>query len=82
MAVLSAKDDNAHKILEVFAHFRARPGHVLNIYNFVAVGGRRRWEMNDLQQGLEYASEQGWVREKGGGIELTEQGYGEMPQSN
>lgn len=82
MAVLPTKEDNAHKVLEVFSHFRARPGYVLRANNFVAVGARRRWEMSDLQQGLEFASEQGWIREKGGGIELTEQGFAEMPQSN
>jgi hypothetical protein len=68
MAVLPTKEDNAHKVLEVFSHFRARPGRVLRVNNFVAVGARRRWEMSDLQQGLEFASEQGWVRLNGAGI--------------
>jgi len=82
MAVLPTKKDNAHKVLQVFSHFRARPGHVLRVNNFVAVGTRRRWEMSDLQQGLEFASEQGWVRQNGAAIELTEQGFSEMPQSH
>ena len=82
MAVLPTKDDNAHKVLEVFSHFRARPGHILRVNNFVAVGARRRWEMSDLQQGLEFASEEGWIEEKNGGIELTRKGFDKMPQSD
>jgi hypothetical protein len=79
MATLPTKEENAQKVLEVFSHFRARPGHVLLANNFVAIGSRRRWEMSDLQQGLEFASSQGWVTDKNGGIELTEQGFAKMP---
>jgi len=82
MAVLPTREDNANKVLEVFSHFRARPGHVLRVNNFIAVGARRRWEMSDLQEGLEFASTKGWIRQKGGGIELTQQGYEKMPQSS
>jgi hypothetical protein len=79
MATLPTKEENAQKILEVFSHFRARPGHVLRANNFVAIGARRRWEMSDLQQGLEFASSLGWIREKNNGIELTQEGFAKMP---
>ena len=78
MAILPTKEDNGRKILDIFSHFRSRPGHVLRANNFVAVGARRRWEMNDLQQGLEFAIERNWIRDKNGGFELTNQGYEEM----
>jgi hypothetical protein len=81
MATLPTKEENAQKVLEVFSHFRARPGHVLRANNFVTIGARRRWEMSDLQQGLEFAYSLGWIREKSNGIELTQEGFAEMPQN-
>ena len=78
MAVLATREENAQKILEIYNHFSSRPGHVLRANNFVAVGGRRRWEMSDLQQGLELAIEKGWIKEKNGGFELTETGFEKM----
>ncbi len=78
MAVLPTREENAQKVLEVYNQFKSRPGHVLRANNFVAVGARRRWEMSDLQQGLELALENGWIREKNGGFELTESGFQRM----
>ncbi len=78
MASLPTKEDNGRKVLDIFAHFNSRPGHVLRANNFVAVGARRRWEMSDLQQGLELALERGWINDKKGGFELTEIGFEKM----
>jgi hypothetical protein len=78
MAVLPTREENVHKILEIYKQFGSRPGHVLRVNNFVAVGARRRWEMSDLQQGLNSAIERGWITEKTGGFELTESGFAEM----
>jgi hypothetical protein len=78
MAVLPTREENAQKILEIYNQFKSRPGHVLRANNFVAVGARRRWEMSDLQQGLELALEKGWIKEKNGGFELTESGFEKM----
>ena len=78
MAILPTTEENAHKILEIYRQFKSRPGHVLRVNNFVAVGARRRWEMSDLQQGLEFAIQHGWIGEKSGGFELTESGFSEM----
>jgi hypothetical protein len=78
MVVLPTKEENAHKILEIYKHFASRPGHVLQATNFVAVGERRRWDMNDLQQGLEFSIERGWIAKRTGGFELTESGFAEM----
>ena len=78
MAVLPTLEDNGRKVLEIFSHFNSRPGDVLRVNNFIAVGARRRWKMNDLQQGLEYAAQKGWVKSKNGGFELTHRGFDEM----
>jgi hypothetical protein len=78
MTVLATQEENGLKILEIYNHFGSKPGHVLGVNNFVAVGARRRWEMRDLQQGLEFALQRGWIRQKDGGFELTETGFAEM----
>jgi hypothetical protein len=78
MAVLPTKEENAHKVLEIYNQLGSRPGHVLRANNFVAVGSRRRWGMSDLQQGIEAAIEKGWIKEKNGGFELTERGFEKM----
>jgi hypothetical protein len=75
MAFLPTKEENGRKVLDVFEHFSLRPGHVLRINNFVAVAVQRRWEMSDLQQGLEFALEQEWIRDRDGAFELTESGF-------
>ena len=78
MAILPTREENAHKILEIYRQFKSMPGYVLRVNNFVAVGARRRWEMSDIQQGLEFAIKRGWIRERNGGFELTENGFAEM----
>ena len=78
MAILPTREENAKKILQIYSHFGSRPGYVLGVNNFVAVGVRRRWETSDLQQGLEFALERGWITEKNGRFELTESGFAEM----
>jgi hypothetical protein len=78
MAVLPTREENAKKILAIYDHFKSRPGYTLRTNNIVAVGARRRWEMSDLQQGLEFALERGWVLEKNGGFELTPSGFEQM----
>ena len=78
MAILPTPEENGRKILQIFSHFGSRPGHVLRANNFVAVGARLRWEMSDLQQGLEFAKDKDWIKEKNGGFELTESGFAEM----
>ncbi len=79
MAVLATKEENGQKILEIYNHFRSRPGRVLRVNNFVVVGARRRWDMSDLQQGLKFALQKGWVKEKNNGsFELTESGFAKM----
>jgi hypothetical protein len=78
MATLPTKEENGRKILDIYSHFRSRPGHVLLVNNFIAVGARRRWEMSDVQQGLDFAIEKGWIRPKNHGFELTESGFEAM----
>ncbi len=81
MTMLAIPEENAHRVLEVFSYFESVPGKVLPARNFVAVGERRRWNISDLQKGLEFASAQGWVRKQERGIELTEQGFANMRSS-
>lgn len=78
MATLPTREQNAQKILEIFSHFKSRPGHVLRTNNFVAVGARRRWDMRDLQQGLEFAISEGWITGENGDFELTTHGFERM----
>lgn len=78
MAVLPTPEENGRKILQIYSHFNSRPGNVLRVSNLAAVGLRRRWLSSDLQQGLEFAIERGWIREKNGGFELTETGFEKM----
>lgn len=80
MAKLPTPDENGRLILEIYAHFNSRPGHVLRANNFVAVAARRRLHMEDIQQGLEYAVSQNWIEEtENGSLRLTDAGYSEMP---
>jgi hypothetical protein len=78
MAQLPTREENGRKILEIYNQFRSRPRHVLLVNNFLAVAARRRWEMSDVQQGLDYALEQGWIRQHNHGFELTESGFAAM----
>jgi hypothetical protein len=83
MAELPTPEQNGRDILRIFAHFNSRPGEVLRANNFVAVGARWQLRMTDLQNGLEYARENGWIQElPSGGIKLTERGFAEMVPSH
>lgn len=83
MATLPTPDENGSLVLGIYAHFNSRPGHVLRANNFVAVAARRRIPMADIQSGLNYAAERGWIEKTdNGSLRLTEQGFAEMPQSN
>ena len=69
--------DNAHKVLDIFARFKAEPGRTLISNHFLAVGERQRWTAMDLQAGIEEAHRRGWV-EPGRGWTLTQAGFDEM----
>jgi len=75
---MSTHSDNSRKILSIFEHFQAEPGYVLLANNFVSVGARRRWEMRDLQAGLELAADKGWIEKADLGWKLTDSGFSEM----
>ena len=66
------------KILEIYKHFKAEPGSMLNAGNFVAVGKRRRWNMNDLQSDLEIAVKKNWLEPTDKGHILTNLGFAIM----
>ena len=70
--------DNAHKILDVYAHFEKQPGEALVSNHFLGVGRLRRWRASDLQEGIEEAHRNGWVEKAHPGWRLTELGYAEF----
>lgn len=67
-------------VLSIYAHFNSRPGEALRSNNFIAVAARQRIRIDDLQAGLDYAAEMGWVEEtENGYLKLTDKGF-EMMQ--
>jgi len=81
MAILRTPEENGKLVLQIYAYFDSRPGHVLRSNNFVAVAGRRRIPIADIQDGLEYAAERNWIEQtENGSLRLTESGFTEMPQ--
>ena len=72
--------DDAHKILDIYASFKAEPGRTLISIHFLAVGERHRWTPHELQAGIEEAHRRGWV-EPGRGWTLTQAGFEEMERS-
>ena len=68
-------EDNAHKILDVYAHFKTRPGEALISNHFLGVGKLRRWLASDLQNGIEEAQRHGWVEKAERGWALTDAGF-------
>ena len=71
--------ENAKKILNVYKHFNSKEGDVLRANNFIAVGSSKGWDMKDLQQGLNFAVEQRWLKIKPTRwLKSTESGFREM----
>lgn len=79
MAKLPTPEESARVVLQIYAHFNSRPGHVLHLRNFMAVAADRRLQENDVISGLEKGVELGWFEEAGGGsFRLTDAGFDEM----
>jgi hypothetical protein len=78
MAQLPSSERNAQLVLNIFAHFKCRPGHVLLGNNFVAYAANNGHEMTDVGSGLQEAQKLGWIEEAQNGIRLTEAGFAEM----
>lgn len=70
-------EDNAHKILDIYVHFKIKPGEALVSNHFLGVGKLRRWLASDLQNGIEQAHKNGWVEKADLGWRLTEAGFRE-----
>jgi hypothetical protein len=79
MATPPTPEENARRVLQIYARFDSRPGHVLRASNFVAVGSRWRIPISDIQDGLDYAAEMNWIEETDNGLRLTEAGFAAMP---
>lgn len=81
MATLPTPEEKGMLVLQIYAHFDSRPGHVLRANNFLAVAARRRIPTADIQSGLEYAAEMKWIEEtENGSLRLTDRGFEMMPQ--
>ena len=79
MAKQAGAQENAKKILDIYKHFNSKEGDVLRANNFMAVGSSKGWNMKDLQQGLNFAVENRWLKiEPTGWLKLTESGFKEM----
>lgn len=66
--------ENGRVVLDIYAHFNSRAGHVLLANNFVAVAARRHIPISDVQMGIEYASGVGWIEKTSRGLMLTPEG--------
>ena len=79
MATLPTPEENARKVLEIFAHFNLRAGEVLRTNNFLAIAAKWNLRTEDLDDGLKKAEEFGWVEStENGSVRLTEAGFSEM----
>ena len=77
MAKMPTPEENAHRILEIFSKFEMRPGEVLPpgavLTNWIKMVSART---DDLNNGLQYAVEHGWITQKTDEkYELTETGF-------
>ena len=76
MPTVSGEKENGRMVLGIYHHFKVRPGEVLVSNNFLAWAGRNRVQVNDVQTGLDYALEAGWIFERSNGsLELTKSGF-------
>ncbi len=81
MATLRTPEESGRFVLGIYARFESQPGRVLRANNFVAVAARRRVPIADIQRGLDFAVESGWLEETDdGSLRLTSTGYNVMPR--
>ena len=78
------RDENGRKVLRIYSEFESEIGDILVSNNFIAVGRRRKWNMRDLQDGIEDAAKSGWIEsaEPDPGWRLTAEGYRELAASD
>ena len=79
MAFQTTPEENGRRILDIYEHLHADVGQALDARNFLAIGTLRRWRSRDLQRGIEYAVQEGWLEPTAqGSLRLTERGLGAM----
>ena len=79
MAQLPTSEENACKVLQIFAHFGTRAGEGIMQQNILAVMADRNWRADDINDGLRWGLENGWFETgKNNFIMLTELGFAEM----
>ena len=79
MATLPTSEENARKILEIFEHFNTRSGEAVSAGSISGIAEKKKWRIDDINDGLVWGSEKGWFENKGNGsIMLTAEGFAEM----
>ena len=77
-----ASEINGRRVLDIYSHFKSRPGHALRANNFIAVAARTHVRIADVQSGIDFATSAGWIEEEpDGSLRLTQTGFQQM-QSN
>ncbi len=72
-------EDAGRLVLDIYSHFKGKPGRALLANNFIAVAARRHINVADLQGGIDYATREGWIEEEpNGSLRLTEIGFQRM----
>ena len=78
MATLNTPEQNGCLILKIFVgNFNLRPNDVLRVSNFMAVMTKLNLRAEDLNEGLEFATQNEWIEalENGSSYRLTEAGF-------
>jgi hypothetical protein len=77
MATLPKAEDAAKNILGIFAHrLNSRPGDILSLQHLLRGFSTSLWRNADLNNGIEYAEQQGWVElTVNGDYQLTDTGF-------
>ena len=60
MAQLPTSDENARKVLQIFAHFGTRAGESILKQNILVVMANQNWRADDINDGLKWGVENGW----------------------
>ena len=79
MATLPTPEENARRVLKIYAHFGTRPGESLSTQNVLAIGDKQGLRTEHLFDGLRYGDKEGWFEDgPTGSVRLTEAGFAEI----
>ncbi len=73
---MSTPAENVRIVLDMYKHFKIRPGNVLFAKNFQEYVAEKSLDVEEFKSGLAYGYEQKWFEDgPNGTIRLTEDGY-------